>query len=66
MSKTKEAKYKDLKKETNKPTVESSIEALSTQLVEYRKQAEYFRTMSLKAEGALEVLVQLKEANGDS
>ena len=33
MSKTKEAKYKDLKKETNKPTVESSIEALSTQLV---------------------------------
>jgi len=66
MSKTKEAKYKDLKKETDKPTIESSIEALSTQLLEYRKQAEYFKTMAIKVEGALEVLNQLKKDDGDA
>ena len=66
MSKAKDAKYEELKKETEKPTVESSIEALTAQLKEYREKAEYFRTMTLKAEGALEVLNQLKETNGDS
>jgi len=66
MPKTKEAKYKELKEKTNKPTIDSSIEALSTQLVEYRKQAEYFKTMAIKVEGALEVLNQLKEDDGDA
>ena len=65
-SKVKDAKYEELKKETEKPTVESSIEALQTQLKDYREKAEYFRTMTLKAEGALEVLVQLKETDGES
>lgn len=65
-SKVKDAKYEELKKETEKPTIESSIEALSTQLKDYREKAEYFKTMVIKAEGALEVLAQLKESNGDS
>ena len=62
----KDAKYEELKKETEKPTVESSIEALITQLKDYREKAEYFRTMTLKAEGALEVLNQLKDDDGES
>ena len=62
----KDAKYEELKKETEKPTVESSIEALQTQLKDYREKAEYFRTMAIKAEGALEVLSQLKETDGES
>ena len=62
----KDAKYEELKKETEKPTVESSIEALITQLKDYREKAEYFRTMTLKAEGALEVLNQLKADDGES
>ena len=66
MSKAKDVKYKELKKETEKPTVESSIEALQTQLKDYREKAEYFRTMAIKAEGALEVLSQLKETDGES
>lgn len=73
MSKVKDAKYKELKKEADKPTIESSIEALTTQLKDYREKAEYFKTMMIKAEtmmikaeGALEVLAQLKEANGDN
>tara|TARA_R110000851_G_scaffold133702_2_gene268647 strand:- start:268 stop:456 length:189 start_codon:yes stop_codon:yes gene_type:complete len=61
MSKVKDAKYEELKKETAKPTIESSIEALATQLKDYREKTEYFRTMALKAEGALEVLNQLKD-----
>ena len=60
----KDAKYEELKKETEKPTVESSIEALQTQVKDYREKAEYFRTMTLKAEGALEVLNQLKDDDG--
>lgn len=61
MSKVKDAKYEELKKETEKPTIESSIEALTAQLKDYREKTEYFRTMALKAEGALEVLNQLKD-----
>tara|TARA_R100001463_G_scaffold107500_2_gene162087 strand:- start:128 stop:331 length:204 start_codon:yes stop_codon:yes gene_type:complete len=43
-----------------------AIEGLKKQLKEFKDRAEYFKTMSLKAEGALEVLIQLhpeKEAN---
>ena len=64
--KAKEVKYEEAKKEMEKPTVESSIEALTTQLKDYREKAEYFRTMTLKAEGALEVLNQLKDDDGES
>ena len=62
----KDAKYEELKKETEKPTVESSIEALTTQLKDYREKAEYFRNMTLKAEGALEVLSELMDNVGES
>ena len=62
----KSTKYEELKKATEKPTIESSIEALTTQLKDYREKAEYFRTMTLKAEGALEVLNQLKDDDGES
>ena len=55
----KDTKYEELKKETEKPTIESSIEALTAQLKDYREKAEYFKTMTIKAEGALEVLNQL-------
>ena len=57
---------KDKVKEIEKPTIESSIEALKAQLKEYSEKAEYFKTMSHKAEGALEVLMQLKEKDGES
>tara|TARA_R110002110_G_scaffold143337_1_gene332141 strand:+ start:555 stop:755 length:201 start_codon:yes stop_codon:yes gene_type:complete len=66
MSKAKDAKYEELKKETEKPTIESSIEALITQLKDYTEKEEYFKTMKLKAQGALEVLNQLKADDGES
>jgi hypothetical protein len=62
----KDAKYEELKKETEKPTIESSIEALITQLKDYTEKEEYFKTMKLKAQGALEVLNQLKADDGES
>ena len=62
----KDAKYEELKKGTEKPTIESSIEALKVQLKDYREKAEYFKTMTLKTEGALEVLSQLKDDDGES
>jgi chromosome condensin MukBEF ATPase and DNA-binding subunit MukB len=65
-SKVKDAKYEELKKQADKPTIESSIEALKAQLKDYLEKAEYFKTMAIKAEGALEVLSQLKEDNGES
>tara|TARA_R100000458_G_C8109622_1_gene132939 strand:- start:55 stop:237 length:183 start_codon:yes stop_codon:yes gene_type:complete len=35
------------------------IETLQAQLKDYREKADYFKTMSIKAEGAIEVLMQL-------
>ena len=54
------------KKEEVKEVVEQTsnkevIENLQTQLKDYREKAEYFRTMSIKADGALEVLSQLEK-----
>tara|TARA_R100000781_G_scaffold68479_1_gene43123 strand:+ start:291 stop:491 length:201 start_codon:yes stop_codon:yes gene_type:complete len=66
MSKSTKTKYKKLKEDSHKPTIESSIAVLKTQLKEYIEKAEHFKTMALKAEGALEVLNQLKETDGDS
>jgi len=43
----------------NKPTMEETIEILTTQVKEYSDKAEYFKTMAIKAQGALEVLAQM-------
>jgi len=64
--KVKDAKYEELKKQADTPTIESSIESLQAQLKDYLEKAKYFKTMAIKAEGALEVLNQLEEVNGDS
>ena len=75
MSKVKDVENRDnsvAKKEEpkvdDKPTIESSLEVLKTQLVEYQKNAEHFSKMALKCQGALEVLSQLQESeeNGES
>ena len=39
--------------------VKEAIDTLRVQLVEHKKQAEYHATMATKAQGALEVLLQL-------
>tara|TARA_R100001530_G_C4312041_1_gene153308 strand:+ start:988 stop:1215 length:228 start_codon:yes stop_codon:yes gene_type:complete len=48
-----------------KPTVQSSLEVLQTQLVDYQKNAEHFSKMVLKCQGAIEVLLQLTEGEED-
>ena len=71
MSKVKQNNIKDaeVEKVTNKKTTPSPEDAKSTlrvQLEEHLKQVEYHRTMATKAQGALEVLLQLypdKEQN---
>ena len=53
---------KEVKKEVVKETSNKEvIENLQTQLKDYREKAEYFKTMSIKAEGAIEVLSQLEK-----
>ena len=53
------------KKETKEIVKEKSnkeiIENLQVQLKDYREKAEHFRVMSIKAEGAIEVLSQLEK-----
>ena len=39
--------------------MEESIEILTNQVKEYAEKEEYFKTMKIKAQGALEVLAQL-------
>ena len=46
------------------PSVEETITILQTQVKDYAEKAEYFKNMLLKAQGALEVLVQIE--GGDS
>ena len=58
------AKKEEAKEVVNKTSNKEVIENLQTQLKDYREKAEYFKTMSIKAEGAIEVLSQLeKEKN---
>ena len=45
--------------EGDKVKAREAIETLKTQLQEHLKQAEHHRTMATKAQGALEVLLQL-------
>ena len=59
---SKEVKKELVKEKSNKEVIEN----LQVQLKDYREKAEYFRTMSIKAEGAIEVLSQLeKDKNGE-
>ena len=61
MSKTKE--YKDIKEKIDKPKLsyEEVIENLKAQHSQYQSEADKFSKLALKAEGALEVLLQMKE-----
>ena len=54
---SKEVKKELVKEKSNKEVIEN----LQVQLKDYREKAEYFRTMSIKAEGAIEVLSQLEK-----
>lgn len=61
MSKTKE--YKEIKEKIENPKLsyDEVMENLKAQLSQYKHEAEKFNKLALKAEGALEVLVQMKE-----
>ena len=52
--------------EDDKTKVKEAIQTLKAQLQEHLRQAEHHRTMAVKAQGALEVLVQLHPEEGDS
>ena len=59
---SKNNKVEDVKVEdvvTSEDKAKEAIQTLRVQLLEHRKQAEYHQTMSVTAEGALEVLLQL-------
>ena len=58
---SKEAKKEVIKNMSNKEVIEN----LQAQLKDYREKSEYFKTMAIKAEGAIEVLSQIeKDKNG--
>ena len=61
MSKTKE--YKDIKEKIDNPKLsyDEVMENLKAQLSQYKSEADKFNKLALKAEGALEVLVQMKD-----
>jgi|TARA_R100000781_G_scaffold86284_2_gene53104 hypothetical protein len=54
---SKEAKKEVVKDMSNKEVIEN----LQTQLKDYREKSEYFKTMAIKAEGAIEVLMQIEK-----
>ena len=51
-----EAKVVENKQETN---IEDVLQTLKAQLQEHQRQSEYHQTMAVKAQGALEVIVQM-------
>ena len=53
---------KKVKKEVIKEkSIKEAIENLQVQLKNYKEKADYFSMMSIKAEGAIEVLSQLEK-----
>ena len=60
MSKAKE-EYKEVAEKINKPEPKEVIKNLQEQMAGYKKQYEYYQTMFVKAQGAIEVLQQLDE-----
>tara|TARA_R100000781_G_scaffold102830_1_gene66372 strand:- start:83 stop:271 length:189 start_codon:yes stop_codon:yes gene_type:complete len=61
MNKQVKEKYKKEAKSLDTPSIADSLESLKVQLAEYKKQAEHFKSMALKAQGAIEVLSQLNK-----
>ena len=54
---------KEVKKEQSNKEI---IESLQVQLKDYREKAEHYKTMAIKAEGAIEVLLQIeKDKDGE-
>ena len=51
-----------VKKSDNKQINDEHIKNLTKQAKEYAEMAEYYKTMALKSQGALEVLLELKES----
>lgn len=49
---------KEVKKEQSNKEI---IESLQVQLKDYREKAKHYKTMAIKAEGAIEVLLQIEE-----
>ena len=58
---SKNSKVSDIKVDLNddENKAKEVIGSLKVQLLEHQKQAEYHQTMAVKAQGALEVLLQL-------
>ena len=46
---------------TEEKSIKEALENLQVQFKQYREQADYFKTMAIKAEGAIEVLSQLEK-----
>jgi acetaldehyde dehydrogenase (acetylating) len=59
------AKKEEAKEVIKAKSIKEIIENLQTQLKDYREKAEYFKTMSIKAEGAIEVLSQLEKDDNE-
>ena len=68
MSKDSKVAEKVVENKTNDVVdkAKEAIQTLRVQLVEHQKQAEYHTTMSVKAQGALEVLLQLHPQREES
>ena len=54
-----DAEVLEAPKTGEQPSVEETITILQTQVKDYAEKAEYFKNMLLKAQGALEVILQL-------
>ena len=65
MSKVKEntIKNKEVNNDIKKIEPKEAIDTLKVQLEEHMKQADFHKTMALKAQGALEVLTQMHPEN---
>ena len=57
----KKEEYKEMAEKMEKPSTDEVLENLKQILEDYTKQAKYYSNMALKAQGAIEVLEQLRE-----
>lgn len=63
--KIKDAEVIEEPKMESAPSVKETITILQAQVKEYAEKAEYFKNMLLKAQGALEVLLQVDNGGDD-